>query len=178
MISKIASKDFLKKNSYLIFLIIFSVTITTLSIYNNMVQEILGHSYRDIYFYLIEALRFSGVEIGGYSYVNHLSPLIPFLTSLLFRLGFVSEVSIFFVSGIFYIIGVLGVYFLLKLRFNKILSTFGAILFGGLSVTLIWTANGTIDIPSTALSIFALYFMILGVYKNQNYFYLAFPIFS
>lgn len=170
-------KSFLKNNICLLFLIIFSITITILLIYINTSQEILGNSYRDVYFYLIEALRFSGISIGGYEYVNYLSPLIPFLTSILFRIGLINESSIFIVTGVFYIISIIGIYLLLNLRFNKILSTFGALLFGGLSITLFWTANGTIDIPSVGLSIFALYFMILGVQKNQKYFYLAFPIF-
>jgi 4-amino-4-deoxy-L-arabinose transferase-like glycosyltransferase len=163
------------KFSYL-FILLFSLIITILLIWINTSQEILGNSYRDIYFYLIESLRFSGYSIGGYEYVNYLSPLIPFLTSLLFRLGFVNETSIFLVTGIFYILGVLGIYSLLRLRFRNLMALFGAILYTGLSINLMWVANGTIDIPSVSLSILAIYFFVLGVEKNQKYFYLAFPV--
>ena len=39
-----------------------------------------------------------------------------------------------------------------------------------------WTANGTLDIPSVALSIWAVYFFIKGLECNQKYFYLSFPL--
>lgn len=158
------------------FILLFSVIITILLIWINTSQEILGHSYRDVYFYLIEALRFSGHSIGGYDYVNYLSPLIPFLTSLLFRLGFVSETSIFAVTGIFYIFGVLGIYSLLKMRFKNLMAVFGAIVYSGFSINLMWVANGTIDIPSVSLTILSIYFFVLAIEKNQKYFYLAFPL--
>lgn len=159
-----------------LFILLFSSLITILLIWINTSQEILGHSYRDVYFYLIEALRFSGHSIGGYEYVNYLSPLIPFLTSLLFRLGFVSETSIFIVTGIFYILGVLGVYSLFKIRFKNLIAVFGAIIYAGFSINLMWVANGTIDIPSVSLTILSIYFFVLGLEKNQKYLYLVFPL--
>lgn len=170
---------FIKSNEKvlsLIFVLLFSSLILATLIWINYSQDILGRSYRDVYFYLIEALRFSGYSIGGYEYVNYLSPLIPFLTSLLFRVGMVSEISIFIVTGIFYVLGVLGFYSLLKIRFKNILSLLGAIVYAGLSINLLWVANGTIDIPSVSLTILSLYFFILAVENNQKYFYLAFPI--
>jgi len=156
--------------------LIFISLITIILIWINTSQEVLGRSYRDVYFYLIEALRFSGYSIGGYEYVSYLSPLIPFLTSLLFRIGIVSETSIFIVTGIFYIFGVLGFYSLLKIRFRNLMALLGAIIYAGLSINLLWVANGTIDIPSISLTILSVYFFVLGVEKNQGYFYLAFPI--
>lgn len=81
---------------------VFALIITVVIIYLNSTYNVLGHSYRDVFFYLIEALRLSGVEISGYAYVNYLPPFVPFLTSLLFRLGFVSISSIFITSGIFF----------------------------------------------------------------------------
>ncbi|MBZ9571045.1 glycosyltransferase family 39 protein [Methanobrevibacter sp. TMH8] len=171
--------SFAKTNEYklsFLFILLFSTSITVLLIWINTSQDILGHSYRDVYFYLIEALRFSGHSIGGYDYVNYLSPLIPFLTSLLFRLGFVNETSIFTVTGIFYILGVLGVYSLLKIRFKNLMAVFGAIIYAGFSINLMWVANGTIDVPSVSLTILSIYFFVLGVEKNQKYFYLAFPL--
>lgn len=176
-IDKIKSFIELHENrlSILTILLFFS-TITILLIWINTSEGILGHSYRDIYFYLIQGLRFSGYEIGGYEYVNFLSPLIPFLTSLLFRMGFINESSIFIVTGIFYPLGILGVYLLLRLRFNNIMSVFGSFLYGSLSINLLWVANGTIDIPSVSLSIWAIYLMVLATHKDQKYFYLAFPV--
>ncbi len=118
----------------------------------------------------------SGVSIGGYAYVNYLPPFIPFLTSILFRLGFVSETSIFITSGIFFLIGIMGIFKLLRLRFNNFYSFFGAFLYATLIINIKWAGNGTLDIPFVALMIWALYFFIQGMEKNQKYFYLAFPL--
>ena len=73
---------------------LFAAIITVSIVYQNSVHLILGHSARDVFFYLIQALRFSGTSVGGYEYVNYLSPFIPFLTSLLFDIGIRSNVSI------------------------------------------------------------------------------------
>lgn len=118
----------------------------------------------------------SGVSIDGYAHVNYLPPFIPFLTSLLFKMGFVSEASIFITSGIFFFIGIMGFFYLLRLRFNNFYSFFGAFLYATLSINIKWVANGTLDIAFVALMIWALYFFIQGMEKNQKYFYIAFPL--
>ncbi|KZX17171.1 glycosyltransferase family 39 protein [Methanobrevibacter filiformis] len=176
MLNKKRLLKLINNNLSLIFILIFSITIAVLSIYINSTENILGDSYRDVFFYLIESLRMSGIGIDGYDYVNFLSPLIPFLCSILFRFGFVSINSIFVITGIFYILGVLGIFLLFKLRFNNYISLFSAIFFGSSSLVLIWTGNGTIDVPSVSLTILTFYFMILSFEKNQNYFILAFPL--
>ena len=155
--------------------IVFAFVITASIIYLNSTHAILGHSYRDVYFYLLEALRMSGVNFDGYLFINYFPPFLPFLTSILFRLGFVSESSIFITSGIFFFIGIVGMFRILRLRFNNFFAFFGAFLYGTLWINLLWVGNGTLDIPFAALMIWALYFFIQGMEKNQKYFYLAFP---
>lgn len=167
-----------KHNNKITIIVILALAaiITGSCIWINSHTNILGHSYRDVYFYLIEALRFSGVEIGGYAYINYLSPLIPFLTSLLFSAGFVDISAIILTTGIFYFFAVTGIYCILKLKFNNTLSIFGTILYACLIINLRWVANGTLDIPSITLVIWALYFFIKGMESNQKFFYLAFPL--
>lgn len=155
---------------------IFALVLTGVIVYLNSTHAILGHSHRDVFFYLIESLRMSGVSIGGYAYVNYLPPFIPFLTSLLFRMGFVSETSIFITTGFFFFIGILGMFKLLRLRFNNFYAFFGSFLYATLLINVKWVGNGTLDIPFVALMIWALYFFIQGMEKNQKYFYLAFPL--
>ena len=168
--------SWISNNIPLLIVLIFSILVTVSLIYINSTSNILGHSYRDVYLYLIQALNFSGYQINGYDYVYYLSPLVPYLTSILFGFGYVSELSIFITSGIFYPIAIIGMYYLLKLRFNENISCFGALLYGSMSINLIWAANGTLDIPSISLSIWSLYFFILAMEKNQKYFYIAFPL--
>ncbi len=161
----------------LIIVILFSLVITITMVYQNIIhQRGIGTHYIDVYCYLIESLRLAGIQIGGYKFVNYLPPFIPFLTSILFRLGFVSEFSIFFTTGIFHIIGIIGMYYLLKLRFNNYYSIFGAIVYGALLINMKWIGNGTLDIAFTALMIWAIYFFILAMEKNQNYFCIAIPL--
>ena len=112
------------------------------------------------------------LTLTSYTPIN--SPLIPFLTSFLFRLGFVDKTSIFVVTGVFYIIGVLYSYFLFKLRFDNKYALFGSIIFACCYSNVRWVAVGTIDIPAIALSIMTIYYLILGVNKNQKYIYLSF----
>ena len=168
--------DKIKNDKYLQFIIVFSVFIAIALIFINSTTNFLGRYFVDPYFYLIQALRYAGYNIGGYAYINYFPPLVPFLTSLLFRLGLVGDYSIFFVTGIFYIPAVIGVYALLKLRFNEQYAFIGALFYGSISVNIMWVANGTIDIPSVAFSIWAFYTFILAIEKNQKYFYLSIPL--
>ena len=160
----------------LILVVAFALIMTTTLIYLNSTHYILGHSYRDVFFYLIQSLRFSGVNITGYAYVNYLSPFIPFLTSLLFRMGFVSQTSIFITSGVFFFFGILGMFYILKLKFNNFYSLFGAFIYGTLLINIRWVGNGTLDIAFISVLLWALYFFIMGMEKNQKYFYIAFPL--
>jgi hypothetical protein len=59
----------------------------------------LGVTYYDVYVYLNNALIFSGIPVGNLS-VIYLSPLMPFLTSLILRAGYVSSNVIFILDSI------------------------------------------------------------------------------
>lgn len=169
-------KDKIECNNYLYIVLSFALIVTISLIYINSTSQILGINFLDPYFYLIQSLRYAGYYIGGYEFINYYPPLIPFLTSLLFRLGFVNETSIFFITGIFNFIAITGMYYLLKLRFNEKYSAIGAIFYGSLSANIMWVANGTIDIPTIALAIWGVYTFILSIEKDQKYFYISIPL--
>lgn len=155
---------------------IVALVITSAIIYQNSTHHILGNQYQDVFYYLIEALKMSGVEIDGYRFVGYLPPFVPFLTSILFRLGFVSSTSIIITSGIFFFVGIMGMFYLLRLRFNNFYSFFGAFLYATMFINIRWVANGTLDIAFVAVMVWALYFFIQAMEKNQKYFYIAFPL--
>jgi len=140
-------------------------------------QVRIGVPYWDVFNYLNNALYFAGVGNEGVIGVMYLPPLIPFLTSILFRVGYVSIDAIFIVSALIFIIGVVGFYLLLNERFNPIQSFTGSLLFISLPVMLSWATSGGIDIPGVTFSIWALYFVIVGVEKNSNFLYLILPAF-
>lgn len=136
----------------------------------------LGIYCSDVFIYLTNSLQFAGYQIGKPSTL-YLSPVICFLTSLIFRAGFINQIAIFAVTGIFFPIAIIGVYVLLRLKLSELISFFGAILFSSFSLMILWAANGSLDIPAIAFSIWAIYFTILAVDKNPKYYLLAFPIF-
>lgn len=156
---------------YLMFLAGFSIILVYLMIDFNLK---LGIYCSDVLVYLTNSMRFAGVNLGLSSNM-YLSPVICILTSLLIRLGLEGELSIYIVTGVFAIFGNIGLYLLLKTRFDSLLSFTGAILFSSFSLNLLWLANGTLDIPAVALSIWAILFTILG-FKNSRLFIFAMPI--
>ena len=156
---------------YLLILTVFSILITHALINLN---ETIGIYCSDVFIYLGNSLVFA-----GYSSSNvylYLSPLICFLTSILFRLGFLSEISLYIVTGVFCILGNIGIYVLLKNRFGSLLSLCGAFLFGSFSLNLLWWANGTLDVPAVALSIWTIIFTVLAIDKDSKYYILAIPL--
>ena len=82
---------------------------------------------RDVFFYLNNALFYAGYDIGLVN-TRGLSPLIPMITSIFFRMGFISDYTIIAVSSSFYIFAALGMYLLLRLRFDEVLSFTGSII--------------------------------------------------
>ena len=156
---------------YLFALTVFSIIVTYFLIDFN---ETIGIYCSDVFIYLSNALVFAGY--GSSRVYLYLSPFICFLTSILFRLGFLSEVSLYVITGSFCIFGNIGIYVLLKNRFSSLLSLCGAILFGSFSLNLLWWANGTLDVPAVALSIWSIIFIVLAIDKDSKYYLIAIPL--
>ena len=157
---------------YLLILTVFSILITYTLINFN---QALGIYCSDVFIYLSNSLVFAGYE-SSILYL-YLSPVICILTAILFKLGFLSEASLYLVTGIFCILANIGIYVLLKNKFSSLLSLCGAFLFGSFSLTLLWWANGTLDVPAVALSIWTIIFTILAVDKDSKYYMIAIPLF-
>ena len=110
-----------KDKIYLIILLCFSLLLTYSMIKFHQTR---GAFNSDIFIYLASALDFAGLNVNHISDLSwiHNSPVIFFLTSLLFRLGLVDITAIFIVTGIFGIIGIFGMYVFLKMRFFHLLN--------------------------------------------------------
>lgn len=141
------------------------------------VQMRIGVPYWDVYNYLNNAIIFAGMGTKTSSTIIYLSPLLPFLTSLFFRMGYVSINAIFIVSAVIFTIGVIGLFFLLKERFNAIGSLTGSLIFISFPVVLSWAVSGCTDIPGISFSIWALFFMVIGLKRDYRYLYLVLPTF-
>ncbi len=156
---------------------LFLLTLITVGItsYLLWVQINLGVPYYDVYTYLDNAMNFAGMPIGNPGSI-YLSPLIPFLTSLVFRAGYVSSNVIFILDGIIFVFGVIGLYLLFRQRFNVIKSFTGSLIFLTFPLIFIWAASGGIDVPAVSFSIWAIYFLVLGVKKDSKFLYMVLPL--
>ena len=168
------SRDILNKYKLtLISLIILITFISLITYYRIKIQMNIGPIW-DTYDFLSNALLFAG-QGTGYSDLTR-PPFISFLTSIFFRLGYLSSTSIFIVDGMLFIFGVVGFFLLLKLRFNNVESLLGSILYATFPIVISFAGAGLSDIPSVSFSIWAIYFTILAVKKNSKFFYFSFPL--
>ena len=156
------------------FLALFIITliITGYLLYK---QIYIGVPYYDVFVYLNNALIFAGIPVGNVS-VIYLSPLMPFLTSLIFRAGYISANALFILDALIFVLGVLGLYLLFRQRFNQIQSFSGSLIFISFPLIFTWAASGGIDIPGVSLSIWTIYLLVMGVKKDSKYLYLVVPI--
>lgn len=155
----------------LFLLTVITVVVTFYLLYK---QAYIGVPYYDVFVYLNNALIFAGIPVGNLS-VIYLSPLIPFLTSLVFRVGYISANVIFAVDAIVFVFGVIGLYLLFRERFNQIQSFTGSLIFISFPLIFTWATSGAIDVPGVSFSIWAVYIVVLGVKKDSRYLYLVFP---
>lgn len=156
-------------------LILFSLFCTLKMAHFCLSGEILNP---DVSLYLISALKYAGIDYFNIARPEDLyyTPVISFLTSLIFRLGFVDKAAIIIVTSILCFLSYIGLYLFLKIRFNPLLSLAGVVIYGSTSVVIFNLCKGLIDIPSLSISIWALYFGILAIDKNPKYFLISFPL--
>ncbi len=132
----------------------------------------------DISLYLLSALKYAGMDY--FNVVNpvdlYFTPTISFLTSLLFRAGLVHHSAIIIVTSIFAFFSYIGLYILLRNRFNPFLSLTGVIVYGSFSLVLFNISKGLIDIPAMSISIWILIFAIMAVDVNPRYYLIALPL--
>ena len=163
-----------KKDKYiLIFITLFSLVLTS---YYIIFNQNLGIYCSDVYVYLLNALYYTGHNINS-TLTIYLSPTVCFLTSLLMDVGIKSSLSICIITGVFAIIGNIGLYFLLRMKFDSVLSLTGVILYATFALNLTWLANGSIDIPGVSVTIWTVFFTILAIDKNPKYYLFVFPVF-
>lgn len=156
-----------KKDKRYLGLVILISTILTI-FYLNFTMQI-GIFCSDVYVYLVNALFYTGENINANNDL-WLTPLTCILTSFLFDVGLKNQVSIFIVTGVLAIIGNIGLYLLFRLKFNRVLSFLGVIIYATFSLNLIWLANGSLDIPAVSLMIWTVLFGIMAVDKNPKFY--------
>ncbi len=165
----------LKRNDRMFILAILIISSLLVAYYIQFTESI-GIYCSDVFVYLLNALYYSGADVNVTSTI-YLYPLISFLTSLLFDLGFKSELSIYLVTGIFAILGNIGFYILLRTKFSEVLSLAGTIMYACFALNLAWLANGTLDIPAVAVTIWCVLILYIAIKLNPKYYMIAMPLF-
>ena len=145
-----------------------------LSIYYIVFNMKLGIYCSDIYVYLLNALYFTGININSTTTIS-LSPVICFLTSILFYANIKDQLAILIITAIFAIFGNIGLYLLLKTRFNEILSFCGVILYSTFAINLTWFANGSVDIPAVSITIWIVLLAIMAIKANPKFYQILIP---
>lgn len=166
-------KNFLKEHATsIIYLVILTVIVSVITYYRVLVQMEIG-PVSDSFDFLSNALVFAG-HGTGYSDLLR-PPFFSFIISLFFRLGYTYASTIFIVDGILFVFGVIGMFLLLKTKFNDLQSFLGGLLYSTFTAVLLVLGFGFSDLASVSFTIWALYFLVLAVERNYNYFYLVFP---
>ena len=105
-----------------------------------MVQIQMG-PVSDSVVFLANSLTLAGQGTG---YSNLLfPPFFSFVVSLFFRMGYVFSSTIFYIDGAFFVFGVIGLYLLLKTKFNDIESFLGALLYATFPIVVVVLGHGT-----------------------------------
>ena len=161
-----------KKDKHILILItVFSIILTAYYIKFN---QNLGIYCSDVYVYLLNAVYYTGHNIHSTRNI-YLSPVICFLTSILLNIGIKDANSLRLITGLFAVIGNIGFYFLLRTKFDRLLSLTGVILYATFALNLTWLANGSIDIPGVSMTIWTVLFLFLAVDMNPKYYRILFP---
>lgn len=158
-----------KDKYYLLFILIYSIILV--GYYINFNYNI-GIYCSDVYVYLLNAVYYTGTNIRSTGTI-YLSPLICFLTSIFFYLGFVDKLAIYIVTGAFAVFGNIGFYLLLKRYFDENLSLAGTIIHCSLTLYLTWLANGTLDIPAVSMTIWIVLLTVIAMKDNPKYYQYA-----
>ena len=161
-----------KDKYYLIFIAVFS---TILVAYYIQFNDRIGISCSDVYVYLLNALYYTGTNIHATENI-YLSPLICFLTSIIFKFGFVDKLAIYIITGIFAIFGNIGCYLLFRKYFDELLSLTGTVIYSTCTLYLTWLANGTLDVPATGMIIWIALFTIIAVKENSKFYEYLIPL--
>lgn len=127
----------------------------------------------DSFDFLSNALIYAGHGTGYGDLLR--PPVFGFLISLIFRMGYVATNVVFYMDGLLFIFGVVGMFLLLRTRFSKFESFFGALLYSTFPIVITILGVGFADLASVSFTIWTFYFLILAVKGNSKYFYLVFP---
>lgn len=168
-------KNFITDNkkdlSYVAVLVIFLLII---SIPKLLAQYHIGIGNWDTYLYLENGRNFAKM---GWGDVPSISPVLPMILSKMFLIaGHPYQEAIFNIDVVFYIVGVVTFYLLLRLKFNHNTSLVGSIVYATFTLLYSWVAIGGNDIIGVTGTILTIYLIVVSHRYNNRLYFLALPI--
>lgn len=168
-------KDFIYENRveiYYIMALIFILFILAIPKLFN--QYGVGVANWDTFLYLENGRNFAKM---GWGDVASIAPVLPMILAKLFLLaGHVYTSAIFNVDVVFYVMGVVVLFLIMRLRFNNMVSFVGSLIYATFTLLYSWVAIGGTDIIGVTGTLLALYFVILGCDYDSKFFLVAFPV--
>lgn len=170
----ITFRDLLRKYKLSLFFLVLLVTIVSSITYFRILAQIEIGPISDSFDFLSNALVYAGHGMG---YADLLRPpFFGFLISLVFRMGYISTNVVFYMDGLLFILGVIGLFLLLKIRLNDLESFLGSLLYATFPIVITILGVGFSDLASVSITIWAIYFTVLAIKKDSKYFYISFPL--
>ncbi len=161
-----------KKN--LIYILLLIVFLLIISIPRLMIQYNIGIGNWDTFLYLENGRNFAKM---GWGDVPSISPVLPMILSKMFLIaGHTYQEAIFNIDVLFYIIGVITFYCLLKLKFNHETSFLGSVIYATFTLLYSWVALGGNDIIGVTGTILTIYLILAAHKYNNKLYYIALPI--
>ena len=166
-------KKFFNNNKIsILFLILLTAIVAVITYYRILVQIEIG-PISDSFDFLSNALVYAGQGMG---YADLLRPpFFGFLISLVFRMGYVSTNAIFYMDGVLFIFGVIGLYLLLKLKFNALESFLGSLLYATFPIVVTILGVGFSDLGKCSINNLGILLHCAGCEKRLRFFILSFP---
>lgn len=168
-------KRFIKDNkTELSYISLLIISLLIISIPRLFMQYNIGIGNWDTYLYLENGRSFANM---GWGDVASISPVVPYILSLLFRISNTTyPEAIFNLSVFMYILGVINLYLIFRFKFDYKTSFVGSLIYATFTLLYSWVAIGGNDITGVSLTLLTIYFIILAHTKNNNYYYIAMPI--
>lgn len=168
-------KNFITDNkkdlSYIVLLTIFLLIIT---IPRLLAQYNVGIGNWDTYLYLENGRNFAKM---GWGDVPSISPVLPMILSKMFLIaGHPYNEAIFNIDAVFYIIGVIAFYLLLRLKFKQDTSILGSVIYATFTLLYSWVALGGNDIIGVTGTILTIYLILVAHNYNNKIYLIALPV--
>lgn len=128
----------------------------------------------DTYLYLENGRNFAKM---GWGDVPSIAPVLPMIISKFFLLaGHTYPEIIFNIDVVFYIVGAVSLYMILRYKFSQSVSLVGSFIFATFTLLYSWVSIGGNDIIGVTGTLLTIYLVLLANKHDNRFYLLAFPI--